>query len=79
MAIIKLEDIQHDPVGYLERVREGETLVVTHADAPFAEIRPLQPAAKQLRPIGLCRGEFVTPEDFNAPLPDDILAEFEGK
>jgi hypothetical protein len=29
------------------------------------------------RPIGLCKGEFVVPEDFDAPLPDNILSLFE--
>jgi hypothetical protein len=24
-----------------------------------------------LRPIGLCAGEFVVPDDFDAPLPED--------
>ena len=31
-----------------------------------------------LRPYGLCAGQFVVPDDFDAPLPDDILAAFEG-
>jgi hypothetical protein len=34
---------------------------------------------KFLRPIGLCAGEFVVPDDFDAPLPEDILSAFEGK
>ena len=25
------------------------------------------------RPAGLCKGDFVVPDDFNAPLPDEIL------
>ena len=29
--------------------------------------------------LGQDRGKFVIPEDFNAPLPDDILAAFEGE
>ena len=33
----------------------------------------------QLRPIGLARGQFTVPEDFNAPLPEDVLQTFEGK
>lgn len=35
-------------------------------------------AAKPLRPIGLAEGEFVVPDDFDAPLPEDILRHFEG-
>lgn len=32
----------------------------------------------KLRPLGLCKGEFVVPDDFNEPLPDEILELFEG-
>ncbi|HXH71053.1 MAG TPA: hypothetical protein VNI60_12045 [Pyrinomonadaceae bacterium] len=35
--------------------------------------------AKNLRPFGLGKGEFVVPEDFDAPLPDEILASFESE
>lgn len=30
------------------------------------------------RPIGLCKGEFIISDDFNDPLPDEILTLFEG-
>jgi len=32
-----------------------------------------------LRPYGLCVGEFVVPDDFDEPLPDEILKTFEGE
>jgi predicted HTH domain antitoxin len=32
-----------------------------------------------LRPHGLCAGEFSVPDDFDEPLPDRIIAEFEGE
>jgi hypothetical protein len=31
------------------------------------------------RPYGLAKGEFVVPENFNDPLPEEILRDFEGK
>jgi hypothetical protein len=31
-----------------------------------------------LRPTGLAKGEFTVPADFNVPLPDALLKEFEG-
>jgi hypothetical protein len=34
---------------------------------------------KHLRPFGLCAGEFTVPDDFEAPLPEEILSAFEGK
>ena len=30
------------------------------------------------RPFGLAKGQFVVPADFNAPLPEEVLREFEG-
>jgi hypothetical protein len=34
---------------------------------------------KEPRAIGLARGEFTVPDDFNAPLPEDVLKGFEGQ
>lgn len=31
------------------------------------------------RPFGLCAGAFRVPDDFDAPLPDEILDAFEDK
>jgi hypothetical protein len=30
------------------------------------------------RPFGLAKGQFTVPDDFNAPLPEDVLQTFEG-
>ena len=32
----------------------------------------------QLRPFGLCEGEFVVPDNFDDPLSEDILLLFEN-
>lgn len=37
-----------------------------------------EPSAKNLRPFGLSKGDFVVPEDFDAPLPEEVLADFEN-
>jgi hypothetical protein len=42
-------------------------------------LEEISPKIKKLRPFGLCAGEFITPQDFDAPLPEDILNAFEGK
>jgi len=34
--------------------------------------------SKRLRPFGLCAGEFTVPDDFDEPLPENIIQEFEG-
>jgi prevent-host-death family protein len=78
MIIVGIEDIQRDLPGYLRRVQAGETLVIVQQGKPVAELKPLAPEAAELRPFGLCAGEFVVPEDFDAPLPEDVIRQFEG-
>jgi antitoxin (DNA-binding transcriptional repressor) of toxin-antitoxin stability system len=49
------------------------------AGQPIAEIKPVSPTSQKIRPYGLCAGEFTVPDDFDAPLPEDILNSFEAK
>ena len=34
---------------------------------------------KPLRPFGLCAGEFTVPDNFDDPLPEYVIEEFEGR
>jgi antitoxin (DNA-binding transcriptional repressor) of toxin-antitoxin stability system len=79
MNTISIEEIQRDVLGYIHRVAAGETLVVVEADRPVVELKPVLRPRGELRPYGLCAGEFTTPDDFDAPLPDEILDAFEGR
>lgn len=78
MSTISVQDIQRDPVAFLRRVEAGESFVVVADQRPLAEVRPLAQATTQPRPFGLCAGHFTVPADFNNPLPDATLNEFEG-
>ncbi len=79
MTSITLDDIRRDLAAWFRRVREGETLVVIEADEPLAEIRPIARREAGLRPFGLCAGEFTVPDDFDEPLPEEVLQQFEGR
>jgi antitoxin (DNA-binding transcriptional repressor) of toxin-antitoxin stability system len=81
MVTISVDEIQRDLLGYLRRVEAGETLLIVRADKPVAELKPVNQDAgvERLRPAGLCAGEFTVPDDFDAPLPEDILRGFEGR
>ena len=79
MLNVTIDEIQRDPLKYLRQVEAGVTFVIIQADKPIAELRPIPSSGKQLRPFGLCAGEFTVPDDFDASLPEDILSAFEGK
>jgi antitoxin (DNA-binding transcriptional repressor) of toxin-antitoxin stability system len=78
MSTISTQDIQRDPLAFLQRVEAGEAFVVVRDERALAEVRPLPIAGTQPRPFGLCAGRFTVPAEFDGPLPDDILQEFEG-
>ena len=56
----------------IERVQGGEEIVVAKAGKPVAKLVPLARPRKPRVP-GRGRGTLTMSEDFDAPLPDDIL------
>ncbi len=79
MIRISVDEMGRDLPGYIERVEAGETLVIVRGGKPVAEVKPAAPEMAGLRPFGLCAGEFVVPDDFDAPLPEGVISEFEGR
>jgi prevent-host-death family protein len=59
----------------LEDVAAGEEVVITRRGEAVAVLAP-PPEQVELQ-FGVDRGRFVVPEDFDAPLPAELLAEFE--
>lgn len=59
----------------LRRVAAGEQVTITRSGEPVAMIVPIQRQAPRV--LGRDRGLFEVPDDFDAPLPDDVLAAFE--
>jgi antitoxin (DNA-binding transcriptional repressor) of toxin-antitoxin stability system len=64
---------------YLKKVEQGETVVLARRNRPVAEIRRIPQRRRGRRPIGLCAGDFTVPENFDAPLPEELLDAFEGR
>ncbi len=64
---------------YLSRLLElaaaGEEIIIAKASEPTARLMPLE-ALKTLRNLGVFGGTLGVPEDFDAPLPDEALAQF---
>jgi antitoxin (DNA-binding transcriptional repressor) of toxin-antitoxin stability system len=63
---------------YLEKLANGETIILCKRNVPIAEIRPIRPHRECKRPIGLAKGEFKLTPEFFEPLPDEILPAFNG-
>jgi prevent-host-death family protein len=62
----------------LRRVVAGEEIAITKRGVPVARLVPVD-TQKGKRRLGFYEGKLTIPDDFDAPLPDEILDAFEGK
>lgn len=62
----------------VEEVAAGKEIIIAKAGKPMARLSPIAVSVKKKR-LGLLKGRIKISEDFNAPLPDEVLAGFEGR
>lgn len=60
----------------LERVASGEEIQIARRGEVIARLVPARRVAS--RRLGLDEGRFRVPDDFDAPLPDEVLDDFAG-
>ena len=79
MSQIEVSEAAGDLRGLIDRVTEGEDVVLAVSGRIVAKLVPA--SSRQRYPVQLGRldGQFKIPDDFDAPLPDDLLDLFEGK
>lgn len=61
----------------LQRVAAGEEVIIARAGVPVARLVAVEPK-QTVRPLGFARGQVWVADDFDAPLPDDLLKAFYG-
>ena len=61
----------------IQRVHAGEEVVITNSGTPVAKL--VSAISGGPRQLGRDVGRFDVPDDFNDPLPDDLLDAFEGR
>jgi prevent-host-death family protein len=62
----------------LQRVELGEEIVIANRGVPVAKLVPIPHHLDRRGSMGCDRGLFQVPADFNADLPAELLAAFEG-
>jgi prevent-host-death family protein len=61
----------------LARVSRGEEILIARAGKPIARLVPVT-ASSGARVLGIDRGRVIIAPDFDAPLPEEIVAAFEN-
>lgn len=77
-AIVNLYQAKTSLSQLVERAAAGEEIIIAKAGKPKARLVPLAGRAEPRRPGGW-EGKVWVAEDFDEPLPADVLASFEGK
>jgi prevent-host-death family protein len=62
----------------VELVATGEEIVIAKAGKPVARLLPLEPRREPRQP-GLLKGKIWIADDFDDPLPEEIMAAFRGE
>lgn len=62
----------------LQKVAAGEEVTIARDGVPVARLVPVE-VAKTPRKLGMYSGKIWMADDFDAPLPADILAGFHGE
>jgi antitoxin (DNA-binding transcriptional repressor) of toxin-antitoxin stability system len=73
----------HDAKTHLSRhiaaLKGNDRIVICNRNRPVAEVRLLPEAKPRMRRPGSAKGLFTVPAAFFEPLPEDLLAGFEGR
>ncbi len=75
MSSINIHQAKTNLSQLLRRVAAGEEIVISSAGKPVARLVPIADSRK--RTLGTDLGAFKVPDDFNDPLPAEILDAFE--
>lgn len=76
MNTVNIHEAKTHLSAILKRVESGEEILIAKSGQPIARISPLAPAAGKRKP-GSAKGRLVVSEKFMAPLPLNVLKEFE--
>lgn len=75
MEIVNIQDGEAQLSRILERVERGEEIVIARAGVPIARLSRYR-ASQPKRQGGQWKGKVWMSDDFDTPLPDEILRAF---
>jgi prevent-host-death family protein len=79
MPTVNIYDAKTQLSKLVDLASSGTDVVIARAGKPVAKLTALTNKDKRMYTLGLLEGKGWIADDFDAPLPDEILAEFEGR
>ncbi len=78
METVNIYDAKTRLSQLVDKAASGEDVVVCRNGKPLVRITRLDRPKRRIK-FGLLKGKLTIPADFDAPLPDEVLAGFEGR
>lgn len=76
MTVVNVYDAKTQLSKLIEEAAAGHDVVIARGGKPVARLTRLGAPKRKLR-FGVLKGRIKVLEDFDAPLPSDVLAQFE--
>jgi prevent-host-death family protein len=78
MKVVNTHEAKAQFSQLLRLVAAGEEITIANRGVPVARLVPVR-TPKPIRKLGIFGDTIKIPDDFDAPLPDEILELFEGR
>ncbi|MBT2794575.1 type II toxin-antitoxin system Phd/YefM family antitoxin [Paraburkholderia strydomiana] len=78
MQTVNIHEAKTQFSRLVDAAASGEEIVIAKAGKPVARLVSME-RAKVTRRFGGLKGKVRIADDFDAPLPDDVIAAFEGR
>ncbi|MFZ1099506.1 MAG: type II toxin-antitoxin system Phd/YefM family antitoxin [Steroidobacteraceae bacterium] len=76
--IINIHEAKTHLSRIVDEVAAGAEIIIAKAGKPMARLSPISASAKPKK-LGQLKGRIKVPDDFNAPLDEEILGQFAGR
>jgi prevent-host-death family protein len=76
--IVNIHEAKTHLSRLIDEVAAGAEIIIAKAGKPTARLSPINAPVKK-KNLGLLRGKIKVADDFNMPLDNDVLAQFEGR
>jgi len=75
--VVNMHEAKSDLSRLVERALAGEEVIIARAGVPVARLAPISRSGQ--RRLGQWEGQLKMAEDFDAPLDESELADWEGR
>jgi prevent-host-death family protein len=75
---LNIHEVKTQLSELLEKVAAGTDVIIAKEGKPIARLSPVESGKLRIR-FGVLKGRVMVAHDFDAPLPEDVLSEFEGR